>query len=101
MGGKYRMNKENLDRIFLAKDMLPEDVQDQSCPMFLIGTDVANLYPSLDIHQVVDEVQRAMLDSTISWDNIDYLEATRYIALNWTKEECEKSDLRRVLPRRR
>ena len=53
-------DKENLDRIFLAKDMLPEDVQDQSCPMFLIGTDVANLYPSLDIHQVVDEVHSGL-----------------------------------------
>ena len=29
------------------------------------------------------------------------MEAARYIALNWTKEECKKSPLYSILPRRR
>ena len=32
---------------------------------------------------------------------MDYLEAARYAALNWSEAECRKSGLRRVLPRRR
>ena len=35
------------------------------------------------------------------WSEIDYLECVRYIALNSTQEECEKSKLREFLPRRR
>ena len=69
--------------------MLHEDVQDQTSPMVLIGTDVKNLYPSLDINEVVGEVQRAVLDSGVVWKQIDYLEASRYVALNWTEDKCQ------------
>ena len=41
------------------------------------------------------------MKSEIKWTNLDYIEATRYIALNWTEEQCSQSKLRRVLPRRR
>ena len=82
-------------------ESLPEDVQDQSQPMVVVGTDVVNLYPSLDIGKVVDIVRDAVLQSRVSWEEIDYLEASRYIALNWTKEQCDGSKLRRLLPTRR
>ena len=53
--------EDDLSRRFLGGNMLPEDVQDQEAPMVLIGTDVVNLYPSLDIDQVVVEVGKAVL----------------------------------------
>ena len=37
----------------------------------------------------------------MEWDNIDWLEFSRYIALNWSLEQCRKSKLRRILPTRR
>ena len=36
-----------------------------------------------------------------SSEEIDYLEGTRYIALNWTEDQCRRSPLGRILPYRR
>ena len=42
-----------------------------------------------------------MRKSKIKWENIDYVEAVRYIALNWDEVKCKTSSLRRILPVRR
>ena len=52
-----------LDRILLGTEVLHEDLQDVSKPMVIIGTDVVNLYPSLDIKKVVGNVNEAILES--------------------------------------
>ena len=90
-----------MDRLIDRKVANPEDVQDFSLPMVLIGSDVTSLYPSLDANKVAELVYNAVMKSDIKWTNIDYFEATRYIALNWTEEQCKNSKLRRVLPTRR
>ena len=41
------------------------------------------------------------MKTKIDFDNVDYGEGVKYIAMNSTEEECRTSDLRRVLPRRR
>ena len=84
-----------------AEQALPEDIQDFSSPMVIIGTDVVNLYPSLDIGEVVKIVGEAVKETVVRFEEVDYLEAARYVALCWTEEECMKSELRRILPRRR
>ena len=66
--------------------------------MVVIGSDVVNLYPSLDIAKVVENVRQAVQDSNIEWSNLDYLEGCRYIAINWSEQACRASKLRRVLP---
>ena len=90
-----------LDKEVTSEGVPPDMVQDFSVPMVVLGSDVVNLYPSLDIKQVVLEVKEAMMETEINWENIDYLEAARYIALNWTEQQCRRSELGRVLPRRR
>ena len=69
--------------------------------MVLLGSDIASLYPSLDAEKVAEILYNAGLKSDIKWTYIDYVEATRYIALNWSEEKCNRSKLRRVLPVRR
>ena len=69
--------------------------------MIIIGSDVAALYPNLDADQVATLVYQAVKKSKIKWKNVDYLEAVRYIALNWDEVKCRTSSLRRVLPVRR
>ena len=88
-------------RIFSSTEVLPEDLQDFQSPMALIGYDVVSLYPNLDVSRIAENVKEAILDSPVQWSNIDYMEAARYIALNWTKEECKNSSLYSILPRRR
>ena len=106
----YRRNKWELDnmwdgnqleRMVSGTDALHEDLQDVSKPMVIVGTDVINLYPSLDIKKVVGTVRDAVLESNIKWEQNDYLEGARYVALNWSEEKCRSSGLWRILPKRR
>ena len=39
--------------------------------------------------------------SPVKWENVDYRECARYVALNWDEYTCNKSKLRRILPHRR
>ena len=50
---------------------------------------------------MAERVKQAVMQSDISWENIDYLEGARYIALNWTEEQCRWSSLKKILPWRR
>ena len=92
---------EDKDRTIRSRDALPEDLQNYEVPMVIVGTDVVSLFPSLDVGQVAIQVAEAVRTSTITWSEIDYLEGARYLALNWTAEQCKNSPLRRVLPTRR
>ena len=56
---------------------LPEMIQDYTVPMVVLGSDVINLYPSLDIKKVVREVREAVMETKITWEEVDYLEASR------------------------
>ena len=88
-------------RMLDGNEVLHEDLQDVSRPMVLVGTDVVNLYPSLDIREVVKSVREAVMKTKITWQEIDYLEGARYVALNWTEGRCRSSGLWRILPKRR
>ena len=90
-----------MDREVIGREVPPDMLQDFSEPMVVLGSDVINLYPSLDIGQVVDEVREAVMETEICWESIDYLEAARYVALNLSAVECSMNELRRVLPTRR
>ena len=47
---KRKMNwEDNTTKIISIGEANPEDVQDFSSPMVLIGSDVAALYPNLDV----------------------------------------------------
>jgi hypothetical protein len=97
----YNWLERDLDRLIDSVEANPEDLQDYSLPMVLVGSDVASLYPTLDADKVAELVYNAVIKSDIKWTNLDYIEATRYIVLNWTEEQCSQSKLRRILPKRR
>ena len=91
----------DLDRKITSTKSNLEDIQDFSCPMVIVGTDVVSLYPNLDITRVVHNIEEAILSSKMKWVDIDYLEGVRYVALNWSAAQCRESNLRRILPVRR
>ena len=62
---------------------------------------MVSLYPNLKIKELIGEVRKAVQESVITWEEVDYLEAARYVALNWSERKCRSSPLGRVLPRRR
>ena len=57
--------------------------------------------PNLDVNRVAERIRDELLETALEFSNVDYLEATRYLVLNWTQEEARRSKLRRVLPNRR
>ena len=89
------------ERTILSSEVNPEDLQDYQVPMVVMGSDVISLYPNLDISKMGDLVKEAVKSTEIKWEGIDYMEAVRYIALNWTEDQCRSSKIRRVLPWRR
>ena len=94
-------DETDITRTFKSTEVLHEDLQDQSVPMVIVGSDVVQLYPNLDIDKVVEVVEREVMVTKLEWSDVDYLEASRYVALNWSGEKCRNSGLRRVLPTRR
>ena len=43
-------NPHELTREYTTRDMLQEEVQDYTCPMVIIGSDVVSLYPRMECH---------------------------------------------------
>ena len=98
---EHNWDPRDTERTWLSTEVLPEDLQDYQRPMVVLGMDVVSLYPNLDIEKVGDRIREAVMKSPISWEGINYMEAVRYIALNWSEDKCRTSTLRRVLPWRR
>ena len=84
-----------------SKGVDQEMIHDFGKPLEIIGWDVNALYPSLDWVTTEGVVREAILKSNIKWEDIDYMEGCRYIALNLSADECRKSNLSRILPVRR
>ena len=75
-------------------------LQDRGTRVQVIGADVEALYPSLEAVEVAEIVYNAMLETKVKFDNVEWLEACKYIALTSTEQECRLGPLKRVLPRR-
>ena len=54
-----------MDRLIDSCEVNPEDLQDFSLPMVLVGSDVASLYPNLDAEKVATLVYNAVMKSDI------------------------------------
>ena len=93
--------EEDKMRMFTQHEMLPEDIQEQSSPMVIIGSDVVGLYPSLEVTRAAEIVKEAVIMSDMKFEGVDLMECARYVALNWTRDQCQASKLRRILPWRR
>ena len=85
-------------RLLRSREVEKELVQDRTKNMMIIGSDVEALYPSLEDMEVAEVVYKAIMESKVKFVNVDYREAVRYIAMNWSAQRCGQSDLRRVLP---
>ena len=92
---------EDLDKVWGPKEVLQEDIQDFESEMVVIGCDVESLYPNLDIEECGRIVEEEMMRSRINWEDLDYLEGCRMIALNRSAAYCRNHSLHRVLPVRR
>ena len=84
---KMGWDPNDKSRIINSKEVNPEDLQDFTSPMVLVGTDVESLYPNLKVEAVSKRMKEAILESGMKWEDIDYMEAARYIAVSG--EQCK------------
>ena len=95
-------SSRRLDKGVLRSDEVDNKmVQDRGNRVQVIGADVEQLYPSLHAVEVAEIVYKAMMDTKVKFDNVEWLEACKYIALTSTAQECRLGPLKRILPIRR
>ena len=92
---------EDKNKVWRTHEVLEENIQNQEEPMVIIGCDVEALYPSLEVEEIGNIIVEEVMRSSISWENLDYMEGVRLIALNRSAKWCREHELRRVLPVRR
>ena len=94
-------SSKRMDKGVLRSDTVNSRwLQDRGTRVQVIGADVEALYPSLEAVEVAEIVYNAMLETKVKFDNVEWLEACKYIALTSTEQECRLGPLKRVLPRR-
>ena len=59
---------------------LAEEVQDVESRQVIVGMDVESLYPSMKLEEIKHIIWEEVARSPIKWEEIDYIEAVRYLA---------------------
>ena len=99
---KRKEASKRMDSGVLRSDQVANRyVQDKGQRIKIIGSDVESLYPSLEAVEVAEIVYNAMIETEVSFDNINWTEGSKYITLTSTEQECRMGPLKRVLPKRR
>ena len=62
--------------------------------------DVKALYPSMKWREIVESVRELVEKSDLKVENVNWREATKYIAVMYTPEEIEEEGLTAVIPTR-
>ena len=65
----------------------------------IVGADVKSLYPSLKNVEIARLARHAILESKISFENIDYKRALRYLYIVGGKDLLAKRNLSRISPK--
>ena len=78
----------------VKSDMVGNElIQDRGAKLQIVGSDVAALYPSLEVAKIV---YNAIMETDVKFSGINYTEACRLIDLTSTEQECRMGQLRRV-----
>ena len=77
---RERANKR-METTLKAEDVSNHLVQDKSQRMVVVGANIEALYPSLEAIEVANIVFRAVQESDVEFEGIDYMEICKYITL--------------------
>ena len=67
----------------------------------LLGADAISLYPSMDVEVTAKFCKKAFLETEVELKDVDYKEATRFLAMKMTKWEVSNHSLRKYIPKRK
>jgi hypothetical protein len=80
-------------------DMSPDEAR-EIVDLETISWDEEALYPECKKKQRSEIIEKAIKESEIVFEDVEWQEAGRYIAINCTEEEIEQSGLEELVPRR-
>ena len=69
--------------------------------MMIVGCDVEQLYPSMEVKMAAKLVEDAILESRVEWKDLEYMEGARMVAMNRSEEWLRRNKLDKIIPKRR
>ena len=73
----------------------------QTSGLVVCGADVVGMYPALEAETTSEAIRQEVIRSRIRYENVNWPEATRYIAANSTEFETRQMGVHNLIPRRR
>jgi hypothetical protein len=74
-------------RLLRAREVDKMLIQDRASNMEIVGSDVEALYPSLNCKEVAEVVFKAIMETEVKFEGVDYMEGARYIAVNSSAQD--------------
>ena len=72
--GLFALPEPTSSTIVLGSESPLEVILDLKAEPVLVGTDAEQLYPSLEIGEVSELIYRAVLESNVTWQDLDYMD---------------------------
>ena len=94
-----RQRQSGGGKLLLASKLQPGCAQAENTRT-VVGADVEGLFPALDDIETANLGYKAVIETDITFKNINYKKGLEYVAMHLKKEERIFSPLRRVLPLR-
>ena len=77
------------------KDGIQEDEE-----LVIFSQDVKALYHSLDIDDITESIRKAVMETKVTFKNVDMETVGKYLAIHMTKEEQKKLNIVSCIPDR-
>ena len=100
VGEEECQSSEEMQRAVEDANVKMEDGIQEDEELVIFSQDVIALYPSLDIDDITESVRKAVMDTKVSFKNIDMETVGKYLAIHMTKEEQKKLNIVSCIPDR-
>ena len=90
IGDKYNEKEEEVEESEVDREDM-EEVQGKPGTEVLVGLDAVGLYPSIQKGLAKEICRMAAEKTKVKVENVNYLEATRFLSLTMTEKEVEES----------
>ena len=93
--------KKSLDGKVRGWEVPKDLLHDYTKALMIVGCDVEQLYPSMEMKLAAKLIEEAILESEVVWKDLEYVEGARMIAMNKDEEWIRENGLERLVPKRR
>ena len=81
---------------------VPKDLlHDYTTALMIVGCDVEQLYPSMEMKLAAKLIEEAILNSEVEWKDLECVEGARMIEMNKDEDWIRENKLEGLVPNRR